>query len=65
MIKAMKAAGCRDWMTAGRYATIGAACKGAAGFSDVRLVVMGDDGQYWLTSARDAAKLRKAGYETI
>lgn len=29
------------------------------------MVVQGCDGRFWVVSARDAGKLRKAGYETI
>jgi len=64
MLTAMKALGC-SWMTAARYADLDSARRAAAGFSDVRQVVMGCDGLFWVVSSKDAGKLRKAGYETI
>jgi hypothetical protein len=48
-----------------RHANLGDARRMASSFTDVRLVVMGCDGRYWVVSARDAGKLRKVGYETI
>lgn len=48
-----------------RYKSLAAARAAALTFADVRLVVLGDDGRYWVLSARDAGKLRKAGFETI
>jgi hypothetical protein len=49
-----------------RHANLEDARRSARSFANVvRLVVMGCDGRYWVVSARDAGKLRKAGYETI
>jgi hypothetical protein len=48
-----------------RHAKLDDARTAAIKFNDVRLTVVGCDGLYWVVSAPDAAKLRKAGYETI
>lgn len=50
-------------MTMIRKSTLAEAKAVARSFKDVRLVVMGCDGQFWVVAARDAAKLRGAGYE--
>jgi hypothetical protein len=49
-----------------RHAGLEDAKRNARSFvNSMRLVVMGCDGRYWVVSAREAASLRKAGYETI
>lgn len=48
-----------------RKTNLEAARETAASFNDVRLVVMGDNGEHWVVKAGVAAKLRAAGYETI
>jgi hypothetical protein len=65
MIEAMKAAGCRDWTTAIRHVGLIEARQAAFSFRGVRMIIMGDDGEFWVVSHRDAGVLRKAGYETI
>lgn len=46
-----------------RHASLADAFATARRSHQIRLVVMGDDGRYWVVSAREAARLRKAGYE--
>lgn len=48
-----------------RHTSLDDAKRTARSFNDIRLVVMGDAGQYWVVTAREAARLRKAGYETV
>lgn len=65
MLAKIKALGVNvDMMT--RHACLEDAKRAArTSINMVRLVVMGDDDRYWVVSARDAGRLRKAGYETI
>lgn len=49
-----------------RHASIeDAKIKARSYVTGIYLVVMGCDDRYWVVSARDAGRLRKAGYETI
>lgn len=64
MLEKIKALGVNvNMMT--RHASLEDARRAAESFKNsVRLVVMGDDGRYWVVSAREAGILRKSGYET-
>jgi hypothetical protein len=48
-----------------RHDSLKAARTFALTFNDIRVVVLGSDGLYWVVSARDAGILRKSGFETI
>jgi hypothetical protein len=51
--------------TLARFANLAAAHAFALTFNDIRLVVQGCDGRFWVVSARDAGRLRGMGYEVV